>query len=266
MKLKIPIILIIAITFFFSGRLIAQSFEPNWASLDQRHVPEWFHEAKFGIFIHFGVYSVPSYRPVKSERFASYAEWYEAEVMNKPGKGMDFHNRVYGNSFEYRDFAPMLKAELFDAEQWAKIIKGSGAKYVVLTAKHHDGYCLWPTKTTNWNSTVVGPKRDIVGEVTTAVRNLDLRVGFYYSLLEWNTTPTQRNPSGFYLDKKFIDKYGMPHDKYLEEKMLPQLKELVLNYQPSLIFADGTWMVTQNSGSRKTFWLGFITIHQTKTI
>ncbi len=184
---------------------------------------------------------MPSYRPIGKERFASYAEWYEVEVMATKGEGRNFHNRVFGKDFEYRDFAPRFTAELFDAKSWAKLFKRAGARYVVLTAKHHDGYCLWPTKTTNWNSMKVGPKRDLVGEISQAVRDEGLKMGVYYSLLEWAVTPTTRNASGYYLDKKYIKKYGMFHQRYLDERMIPQLKELVVNYSPSLIFADGTW-------------------------
>ena len=138
----------------------AQTYEPNWKSLDTRPMPEWFNDAKIGIFIHWGVYSVPSYRTVGKERYASYAEWYQVDVMNKPGDGQDFHNRVFGADFEYRQFAPLFKAELFNPDQWADLFQRAGAKYVVLTSKHHDGYCLWPSKTPyskNCNSMEVGP-------------------------------------------------------------------------------------------------------------
>lgn len=227
---------------FLSGiACYSQEYKPTWESLDKHETPAWFSNAKFGIFVHWGVYSVPAYRPIGKERYASYAEWYEAEVMATKGEGRDFHDRVFGKNFEYRDFAPRFTAELFDAKSWAKLFKRAGARYVVLTTKHHDGFCLWPTKTTNWNSMKTGPKRDLVGEISKAVRDEGLKFGAYYSLLEWAVTPTTRNKSGYYLDKKYVKKYGMPHQKYLDERMIPQLKELVVNYSPSLIFADGTW-------------------------
>lgn len=220
----------------------SQKYDATWESLDKRPVPEWFKDAKFGIFIHWGVYSVPAYRPVSSKMYETYAEWYEADVLNKPGKGQDFHNRVYGRDFEYRSFAPMFKAELFDPEYWAKLFNRAGAKYVVLTSKHHDGFALWPSSSPyskNWNSVDVGPKRDLLGDLTKAVRDEGMRMGYYYSLMEWESI-TKKDGS-LYIDKKSWDKYHIPDPKYVEDHMLPQLKELVTKYQPSLIFSDGEW-------------------------
>lgn len=221
----------------------AQVYEDNWSSLDKRPMPEWFNEAKFGIFIHWGVYSVPAYRPVSKERFASYAEWYQVDVMNKAGAGRDFHNRVFGENFEYRQFGSMFKAELFNPDDWADLFVKSGAKYVVLTSKHHDGFCLWPTKnrySKNWNSMEMGPKRDLLGELTTAVRKKGLRMGLYYSLLEWET-PTPAKIDSPYLPKNIISKYQIPRDSFITAHIIPQLKELVNQYQPALIFSDGAW-------------------------
>lgn len=169
--------------------MYAQPYEPSWSSLDKRETPSWFKDAKFGIFIHWGVYSVPSWRKVERARYASYAEWYYARVMNnRENGGYEFHRKNYGENFEYRDFAPLFKAELFDPDFWAGIFLQSGAKYVVLTSKHHDGYCLWPTKNAwkkNWNSMDVGPKRDLLGDLATAVRKKGLKMGIYYSITEW---------------------------------------------------------------------------------
>ena len=92
----------------------AQAYEPTWESLDSRPIPEWFQDAKFGIFIHWGVYSVPAWIRVREGRYASYAEWYYARVMGELKGEEDFHERSYGEDFEYRDFAPLFTAELFD--------------------------------------------------------------------------------------------------------------------------------------------------------
>jgi alpha-L-fucosidase len=220
-----------------------QAYQPTWESLDKRPVPAWFANDKFGIFIHWGVYSVPAYRPVGKERYASYAEWYEVEVMHKPGPGRAFHERTYGPDFTYRDFAPMFRAELFNPEEWAALFKRAGARYVVLTAKHHDGFCLWPTKSRynmGWNSVESGPGRDVVGEVTRAVRAEGLRMGLYYSLLEWET-PTPSRLDKPYLPSPLLEKYRIPADQYIGDHVVPQLKELVTGYQPAVIFADGAW-------------------------
>ena len=223
-----------------------QEYKPTWESLDRRPIPKWFQNAKFGIFIHWGVYSVPAWRKVTEGRYASYAEWYYARVMfDKEGGGEEFHKGNYGENFEYRDFAPLFRAELFDPDEWAELFARAGAKYVVLTSKHHDGYCLWPTKSPykeGWNSLDVGPKRDLVGDLTRAVRAKSLRMGLYYSIIEWESNWTHRTESGYFLPKRLMDKYSIPEDKYIDGNLLPQLKELVLTYQPAVIFGDaGEW-------------------------
>lgn len=219
-----------------------QSYESSWESLDTRPVPTWFEDAKFGIFIHWGVYSVPAWRQLEPGLYASYAEWYYARVMFNPANGgEEFHNKNYGADFEYRDFGPMFRAELFDPGLWAGLFKRSGAQYVVLTSKHHDGYCLWPTKSPykkGWNSMDVGPHRDLVGDLAKAVRAQGMKMGLYYSNIEWESSWTHRTESGYYLPDWVVEKYRIPEDEYVNH-MNFQMKELVENYQPSLIFADG---------------------------
>ncbi len=239
-----------------------QNFQSTWESLDKRPIPAWFEDAKFGIFIHWGVYSVPAWRKVESARYASYAEWYYARVMdNKENGGYDFHRKNYGEDFEYRDFAPLFRAELFNPEQWADIFKKSGARYVVLTSKHHDGYCLWPTENihkSGWNSGDTGPHRDLLGELTNAVRNSGLKMGIYYSIPDWESIPKKIDKSEYYIRKDFVDKYGLEPEKYRDEILIPQLKELVINYKPSLIFSDaGEWLYDDEFWKTKEFlsWL-----------
>ena len=220
----------------------AQRYEPTWESIDQRPTPSWWSDAKFGIFIHWGVYSVPAYAP-KGE----YAEWYwqrlSAAANPDPASDgariqretRDFHARVYGNDngrrLDYPDFAPRFRAEFFDADQWARILQGSGARYVVLVSKHHDGFALWPSREADaswgrpWNSVDVGPKRDLVGELTHAVRGRGLEMGFYFSLYEWF------NP--LWLSGNV--------ETYVERHLFPQFKDLVTRYSPTIIFSDGEW-------------------------
>ena len=251
--------LLVMIQISFIG---AQEYTDSWASLDSRPIPAWFEDAKFGIFIHWGVYSVPAWRKLEPGLYASYAEWYYARVMyNKDNGGEDFHNRNYGKDFEYRDFAPLFKAELFDPVYWARIFKSSGARYVVLTSKHHDGFCLWPTKSPykkDWNSMDVGPKQDLLGELSAAVRAEGLKMGIYYSIVEWESSRTHRTESGYFLPQYIVDKYKIPDDEYVDKHLIPQLKELVENYKPSLIFADGgEWDGTEDYWKTKEFlsWL-----------
>ncbi len=252
----------IILIFLFNGNSQSDIYKSDWSSLDSRPIPEWFQDAKFGIFIHWGVYSVPAWRKVVPGRYASYAEWYYARVMyDTINGGSDFHNKNYGKNFEYRDFAPLFKAELWDPDYWAELFKQSGAKYVVLTSKHHDGYCLWPTKSPykkGWNSFDVGPERDLVGELTTAVREKGMKMGIYYSIIEWETNKTHRTNTGYYIPEELVKKYSIPPEDYIDKHMIPQLKELVEKYEPALIFSDaGEWDKTSKEWKTIDFlaWL-----------
>lgn len=240
---------IIIITAFFClfslGNFAQKKYEPTWASLDSRPVPEWFRDARLGIFIHWGVYSVPSWAP-KGE----YSEWYWAQLRNdKPdGPWKTFHNRVYGKDYPYELFAPHFTAELFEPDKWADLFRQSGAKYVVLTSKHHDGFALWPAPgCKDWNSVEIGAKRDLLGELTNSVRNKGLRMGYYYSLHNW-----------FDKDYAPADPEGPRNiTKYVDEIMMPQMKDLVNKYKPSLIFTDGEWTAPSDDFKSKDFltWL-----------
>ncbi len=227
--MKRNILLTLLIVFLTYANINAQTtrvYEANWESVSSHPYPAWFTDAKLGIFIHWGLYSVPSWSGKEQ-----YSEWFLRGLQLNDTARVNFQKKLYGEEFTYRDYAPLFKAELFDANEWAELFKNSGAKYVTLVSKHHDGYCLWPSKyAPAWNSVEVGPKRDIVGELSTAVRESGLKMGLYYSLTEWN------NP----LHRWYTD----PHrniDKYVENHMVPQFKELVGNYKPSLIFSDGEW-------------------------
>jgi alpha-L-fucosidase len=222
----------------FAAALSAQTYQPTWESIDNRPTPAWFTDAKFGIFIHWGVYSVPAYAPVIPGKLA-YAEWYwnalTAGQKNPKANAIQtgtwaFHQKVYGPGFPYQDFAPQFRAELYDPDHWADVFQRSGAKYVALTSKHHDGFALWPSQEASktwgrpWNAADIGPKRDILGDLTQSVRRKGLKMGFYYSLYEWY------NPV-WLADKQ----------KYIREHMTPQFKDLVTKYAPSIIFSDGEW-------------------------
>lgn len=203
-------------------------YEANWASIDKRPTPQWWVDAKFGIFIHWGVYSVPAWS-VRGQ----YSEWYWNRITGdkaKNGPWWQYHAKTYGANFPYAGFAPMFKAELYDPNQWADIFARSGARYVVVTSKHHDGYCMWPSQEANrswgrpWNSADIGPGRDLLGELTTAVRARGIHMGIYYSLYEWY------NPL-----------WVTDRPLYVEKHMFPQFKDVVTRYHPEVIFSDGEW-------------------------
>lgn len=210
-------IFILLATTVFAGE---EKYEANWQSLDKRENPEWFRDAKLGIFIHWGVYAVPAWGPK-----GSYSEWYWNGLRDPESERAKRLERIYGANFKYQDFAPMWKAEDYDPDKWANLFQRAGAKYVVLTSKHHEGFCLWPSQESwNWNSVDIGPHRDLLGDLTDAVRKTDVRMGFYYSLYEW-----------------FNPLYRSDLPRYVDEHMLPQFKDVVTRYKPDIIFADGEW-------------------------
>ncbi|MDD2762853.1 MAG: alpha-L-fucosidase [Opitutaceae bacterium] len=203
-------------------------YEPHWASLDRRPTPEWFLDAKFGVFIHWGLYSVPAWAPV-----GEYAEWYWHRIAStKPEDAVwrKFHRDHYGKNFDYRDFASRFTAELFNAAQWAGLFARAGIKYVVPTSNHHDGFALWPSTVASrtwgrpWNAAEIGARRDLLGELARATRARGLKFGFYYSLYEWY------NPL-----------WKTDRSRYVTEYLWPQFQDVVRRYQPSIIFADGEW-------------------------
>lgn len=228
MKPKQLIFLSILIT---GTQLFAQKkYEPNWESIDSRPVPSWFTEVKFGIFIHWGVYSVPSWAPTGKDIpvYSKYAEWYWKRLNDFDSIGAMFkayHNKMYGPLFQYQDFANDFKAELFDPNEWAELFGASGAKYIVLTSKHHEGFTLWPSaQSWNWNSVDVGPHRDLAGDLSDAIKAKGLHMGYYFSLYEW-----------------FNPLYKNNLNKYVDEHMIPQMKDLVNRYQPDIFWTDGEW-------------------------
>ncbi len=211
-------------------------YKPTTESLRTHKAPQWFVDAKFGIFIHWGPYAVPAYH-----------EWYVAFMSPKAGFGflyggppftatqgnmpdalyrsriqeraVKYHLDNWGPNFAYDDFIPMFKAEKFDPAAWAKLFEEAGARYVVLTAKHGDEFAMWPTKHTPRNAGEMGPKRDIAGDLTKSVRALGMKMGFYH-----NTTYT-------FWDKRYPGRDWV-------EYMNATIKELVDKYQPSILWGD----------------------------
>lgn len=201
-------------------------YEANWASLDRRPIPGWFNEAKFGVFIVWGPYSVPAWKD------KGYAEWYGWDMYREGSPTWKFHRRVYGEGFKYEQFAPMLTAEMFDAEAWAELIARSGAKYTAFCVNYHDGFAMYPKEysrtvnTDRWNAAVTGPKRDVTGELRAALEQRDVKFGIYYSLMEW-------------YHPLYADKQKQP--LFVEQWMYPKFKEVVSRYRPWFIFLDGEW-------------------------
>ncbi|MCT4587012.1 MAG: alpha-L-fucosidase [Carboxylicivirga sp.] len=205
-----------------------------WKAIDARPIPAWYSDAKFGIFIHWGPYAVPSWSPA-----GTYTEWYQKWLQsgrifgnNNPDHNAipEFQKQTYGDESSYYDFGKKFKAELYNPEEWADLFKRAGAKYVVLTSKHHDGFTLWPNKQAQnarhfkWNAGDIGPKRDLVGPYMDAMRGAGLKAGLYYSLYEW-----------------YHPWYNAAGEKFVKDHYHPQFKDLVNKYAPDMLFADGEW-------------------------
>jgi alpha-L-fucosidase len=144
------------------------TYSTDWKSLKQRNpAPEWFRDAKFGIYFHWGVYSVPAFG----------SEWYPRNMYRKDSPEYKHHVEVYGDpaQFGYHDFVPMFKAEKFDADEWAELFEKAGARFARPVAEHHDGFSMWASELTPWNVKDMGPKRDITGELARAIRKRGLR-------------------------------------------------------------------------------------------
>jgi alpha-L-fucosidase len=195
---------------------VKATYLPTWESLNSHKVPRWFDEAKFGIFIHWGIYSVPAWAPV-----GKYAEWYWHDMRQVGSPTWEYHVNNYGENFTYDDFIPMFTAEKYDPKEWVRIFKEAGARYIVITTKHHDGFCLWPSNYTHRDAGEMGPKRDLIGPLVKAARENGLKIGFYYSLLDW------WHPS-------------YPSEEYIQYAH-NQVKELVQLYKPDILWLDGEW-------------------------
>ncbi len=144
-------------------------FRPDWESLQKYEAPAWYQDAKFGIFIHWGVYSVPAFS----------SEWYPRNMYEPGFDAYQHHIATYGSQdkFGYKDFIPMFKAERFDPSAWAELFKKAGAKYVVPVAEHHDGFAMYDSGLSDWTAAKMGPHRDVIGDLAKAVRAQGLRFG-----------------------------------------------------------------------------------------
>jgi alpha-L-fucosidase len=223
-----------------AGCVCGQPYQPNWQSLDKRDAPQWYKDAKFGIFIHWGVYAVPGF-----SKKGQYAEWYQHALQTTDTITQRYHKEKFGNR-TYYDLANDFKAELFNPDEWARVFEQSGAKYIVLTSKHHDGFTLWPSKEADrdwgfkWNAVDIGPKRDLLGDLFKAVRKTSVHAGMYYSLYEW-----------------FNPLWLNDRNKFVAEHTWPQMKDLINTYRPDVFWTDGEWDAPAETWKSQEFlaWL-----------
>lgn len=245
---------IASVLFFVTSSLHAEEqYEASWDSLrSHQAAPKWFRDAKFGIYFHWGVYSVPAYGN----------EWYPRHMHDKGGNRAKHvykhHVNTYGDpsEFGYDKFVPQFTAEHFDAEQWVDLFKKAGAKFAGPVAEHHDGFAMWDSELTPWNSMDRGPKRDIMGEIAIAARKRDMKVvaTFHHARnnlwqheekgkMQWTghfSYAREHFPSVLE-DKERATLYGyIPRDEFLD-MWLGKLDEVIDKYSPDLIWFD-SWL------------------------
>ncbi len=220
-------------------------YEKDWASLGKHNEsPDWFKEAKLGIYFHWGIYSVPAFHD----------EWYPRYMHLENHRVYKHHVETYGHpsEFGYHDFVPMFKAEQFDPEKWATLFKKAGAKFAGPVAEHHDGFAMWDSEITPWNAMDKGPKRDVTGELKKAFTSKGMKfiTAFHHARnLQRNTELNGTNWLSHYpymegmpptsKDSTLAYLYGnIPAEKWHKEVWLGKLKEVIDNYQPDIIWFD----------------------------
>lgn len=215
-------------------------FKADWDSLKQYQNPDWYQDAKFGIFMHWGLYSVPGYAN----------EWYSRNMYQKDitwDDAFKHHVVTYGpqDKFGYKDFIPLFKAEKFDPDHWAKLFKAAGAKYVVPVAEHHDGFAMYDSDFSRWTAKKMGPKRDLIGELAKAIRKEGLIFGLSSHRAEhwWFMSGGTKFPSDVQ-DPKYADFYGPAREDYSNpdeawtRNWLARSTELVDKYKPQIVYFD----------------------------
>jgi alpha-L-fucosidase len=218
-------------------------FKPEWDSLANYKIPAWYQDAKFGIFIHWGVYSVPAHN----------GEWYPRKMYKPEHEEYAYHQENYGKQteFGYKNFIPMFKAEKFNAKQWLSIIKNSGAKYIVPVAEHHDGFSMYDNSYSKWDAVEMGPKRDVIQELKDATKGTGIHFGLSSHRAEnwWFFDGGRATPSDVQNDK-YRDLYGPavdrttsengqtpPSQEFMDDWLLRTV-EIVDKYEPELIWFD----------------------------
>ncbi len=235
----------------------AGPYRPDWESLRRYETPDWYKDAKFGIFIHWGVYSVPAFGN----------EWYPRNMYQEGSAEYKHHVATYGppSTFGYKDFIPRFKAEHFDPVQWAELFKASGARYVVPVFEHHDGFAMYDSGLSDWTVAKMGPHRDMYGELAKALRERGLRLGASSHRIEHNFfLEGGRKIDSDVNDPRYLAFYGPAHtwldghktmlqdwtylsNEYLDD-WLARGAEIVEKYEPDIMYFD--WWIGQPNARR----------------
>jgi alpha-L-fucosidase len=227
-------------------------FQPNWDSLKKYQIPEWYQDAKFGIFIHWGVYSVPAFD----------SEWYPRNMYLQGSKDHQHQVAAHGpeNKFGYKDYIPEFKAENFDPHAWADLFRRAGAKYVVPVAEHHDGFAMYNSDLSDWTAAKMGPKRDVIAELSAAVREEGLHLGLSSHRIEhyffmnggraFDSDVNDPRYAAFYgpahagvTNENHKDWFAHPDRAYLND-WLARTTEIVNKYRPEIVWFDW-WINTK---------------------
>ncbi|MGB2822800.1 MAG: alpha-L-fucosidase [Phycisphaerae bacterium] len=213
-------------------------YEANWESLEQYAVPEWFRDAKLGIFIHWGVYAVPAFG----------SEWYPRKMYIEGDKAFEHHRGTWGpqSEFGYKDFIPMFKAEKWQPGAWVELFKQAGARYVVPVAEHHDGFPMYDSRLTRWNAARMGPCRDTVAELERSCRREGLKFGVSsHRAFNWHYYTFREDFDNHDPDHHKL--YGVPHpdDAPVSYEFVldwyARVRELVETFSPDVLWFDFGW-------------------------
>jgi alpha-L-fucosidase len=187
---------------------------------------DWWRDARFGMFIHWGLYAVPA-GTYKGERIDGIGEW----IMNSAKIPVE----------EYEKFAPQFNPIGFNADQWVRLARNAGMKYIVITSKHHDGFALWDSRVTDWDIMDATPfKRDILQELAQACKKHGVKLCFYHSIMDWHHPDAQ---APFYPNYNDTSKSNPNFDRYVDSYLKPQLAELLTHYGPiGVLWFDGEWI------------------------
>ncbi|MDE5590267.1 MAG: alpha-L-fucosidase [Acetatifactor sp.] len=228
-------------------------YRADWNSLSAYRVPEWYKNAKLGIFIHWGIYSVPAFGN----------EWYSRNMYIQGSPEFEHHRKTYGEhkDFGYKDFIPMFKAEKFSPENWAELFQKAGAKYVVPVAEHHDGFQMYRSEISKWNAAEMGPERDVLGELSQEINKRGMvngasthRIEHWFFMghgKEFESDITEEEQEGdFYWpampERDHYDLFSepAPTQAFLEDWMI-RTCELIDRYRVKVLYFD--WWIQHRS-------------------
>ncbi|RLE07276.1 hypothetical protein DRJ00_08415, partial [Candidatus Aerophobetes bacterium] len=232
------------------------SYKPSWDSLRTHIIPKWFQNAKFGIYTHWGIYSVPACGPNGT--------WYPYNMYREGTPQYEYHVKTYGHpsKFGYKDFIPMFKGEKFDPDEWAELFKKAGAQFAGPVGEHHDGFSMWDSQVNEWNAARMGPKRDVVGELEKAIRKQGMRfmVALHHAENWWFFPHWEKEYDTS--DPRYAGLYGPLHNlewekgipklekiedewrlqdkptKEFLDKWLTKIREVIDKYQPDMLWFD----------------------------